>query len=245
MKTRQEALSLLHEWVKSESLKKHCLSVAAAMEGYAKKYWDEGKIDIASFINSPTNPYAYAAKLSEKEQDIKEQDDKIKEGNYSINNKSKNNKGNLSEQEKQAIIDKYWITGLLHDFDWEKYPTLQEHPIKGCTRLRELEYDEEIIEAILGHNKATGIPRRSLMAKTLFAVDELCGLIIALAYVRPGNFDGMSAQSVKKAIKKKDFAANISREDIAQGIKELEVNENEHLETVIKSLSETKKELGF
>jgi predicted hydrolase (HD superfamily) len=137
---------------------------------------------------------------------------------------------------------------LLHDFDWERYPTLEEHPIEGCKKLRENGYDEDIIEAILGHNKATGIKRRSLMAKTLFAVDELSGLIVALARVRPGDFEGMSAKSVKKAMKKKDFAAAINRDDIRLGIEELGIGEEEKdgfFELVVKALDGKKRDLGF
>lgn len=179
MKTRLDVLQLLKEWVKSESLRKHCFAVASAMEGYAKKR-------------------------------------------------------NLSENE----IEVYWTTGLLHDLDYERYPDINIHPIKGCEELRKREYSEEIIESILGHNNATGIKRYSLMAKTLFAVDEISGLIMALSKVRLGGFDGMTSKSVSKAMKKKDFAATISREDIEKGIEELEVNREEHFELVIKSLAD-------
>ena len=240
MPSRKDALSLLQEWVKSESLRKHCLSVATAMEGYGKKYLDEGKIDIDSLIR----PHNNTKQLSDKYQE-----GIISNNNLDINDKTTNNqllkggiddKGNLSEQEKQAILDKYWITGLLHDFDYEKYPDINVHPKPGCEELKKLGYEEEIINAILGHNNKTGVKRENLMAKTLFSVDELCGLIVALAYVRPGNLEGMSSQSIKKAMKKKDFAAAINREDIKQGIIELGINENEHFETIIKALSERK-----
>ena len=183
---------MLEEWVKSESLRRHCLGVAVCMEAYAKK------------------------------------------------------KG-LSEPD----VDKWYICGLLHDFDWEKFPDIDTHPIKGCERLRELGYDEDIITSILSHNAKTGIKRHSDMAKTLFAVDELSGLVIALARVRPGNFDGMTPKSVKKAMKKKDFAAAINRDDIRLGMEELGLDENDfvardaHFELVIKALSSVKKELGF
>lgn len=186
MISREQSLQLLHEWVSSDSLRKHCYAVAAAMEGYARK-------------NSLT----------------------------------------------QEEIDRWWITGLLHDFDYEKHPSLEQHPFEGIKILKEKEYPEEIIVAILGHGNHTGVKRESAMAKTLFAVDELCGLVMALAKVRPGNFEGMSASSVKKVIKKKDFASAISREDIKSGIQELGANENEHFDLVIKSLSGIKKEIGF
>ncbi|MCH7568658.1 MAG: HAD family hydrolase [Nanoarchaeota archaeon] len=159
-----------------------------------------------------------------------------------INNNSGNGGGG---NDNQAIIDKWYICGLLHDFDWEKYPDIDLHPKKGCEFLKENDYDNSIIEAILGHNAKTGVKRKSLMAKCLFAVDELSGLVVALARVRPGNFEGMSAKSVRKAMKKKDFAAAISREDIKQGMEELEVDENEHFELIISALTEIKKDLGF
>jgi predicted hydrolase (HD superfamily) len=186
MKTKQNALDLLHEWVKNESLKKHCLGVALCMEAYARK----------------------------------------------------------KELEKEAV-DKYWICGLLHDFDWERYPKIELHPDKGCEYLKENGYDEDIVLAILGHNARTGVKRESDMSKVLFAVDELSGLVIALAKIRPGNFEGMSVKSVKKAVKKKDFAKAVNRDDINLGISELGVEKEEHIQLVISALSEGRKELGF
>lgn len=136
---------------------------------------------------------------------------------------------------------------MLHDFDWERHPVMDRHPFPGCDELEKQGYDAEIIEAIKGHNyyNPNHLERKSLMAKTLFAVDELCGLIVALAKVKPDNFASMTAESVGKAMKKKDFAAAINREEIEQGIRELGVDRKEHFELVIKSLSCIKKELGF
>jgi len=139
----------------------------------------------------------------------------------------------------------WWITGLLHDFDYEKHPTLEEHPTKGVKVLKELECPEEIIEAILGHGNHTGVLRTSKLAKTLFAVDELSGLLVALSKVRADNFETMTSDSVEKALRKKGFAAAISRKDIEQGISELNVNRKEHFERVITALRSHKKELGF
>ena len=231
MLSKQEALSLLYEWVKSESLRKHCLSVATAMEGYAKKYVEEGRIkgmDIGGVVGdgSKSNTSEFNG-ISHKGGEDLDGDD-----NY-----------------KQEIIDKWYICGLLHDFDYEKYPDINVHPKEGCKFLEKNGYPTEIIQAILGHNAKTGVKRESLMAKTLFAVDELSGLIVALAHVRPGKFSDMSAKSVMKAIKKKDFAAAINRDDINKGIEELGLNSeekrNEHFETVIRVLEGIKKELGF
>ena len=182
MTTRKNALDLLHEYVKSESIRKHCYAVAAAMEAYAEKYSEDK--------------------------------------------------------------DKWWITGLLHDFDYEKYPTIPEHVNEGIKILREKGYEEEIIEAIQGHAEYTGIPRKSLMAKCLFAVDELSGFIVALSKVKQG-FNTMDADSVKKALKKKGFAAAINREDIKKGMNELGVNKEEHFNAVIKALKNISTDLGF
>lgn len=135
------------------------------------------------------------------------------------------------------------ICGLLHDFDYEQYPSMEQHPYEGVKILKAQQYPEEVCTAIMGHGNHTGVPRTSLMAKTLFAVDELSGLIVALAKVRPGGFDGMNAKSVKKALKKKGFAATVSREDIAQGIRELGVDENEHYTRVIAGLQSIQEQL--
>lgn len=128
------------------------------------------------------------------------------------------------------------ITGLLHDFDYEQFPS--EHPFKGVAILKERGYPEEIIQAILGHASFSGVPRESTMAKCLFAVDELCGFIVACALVRPTRLEGLEVKSVKKRLKEKSFAAKVNREEIAQGITELGVTEDEHISLIIKALRE-------
>lgn len=148
---------------------------------------------------------------------------------------------NLTKEEQE----KWEITGILHDFDYEKFPSLDKHPYEGIKILKQLNYPEEIIKAILSHGDHTNTPRVTLMEKTLFAVDELCGFILALAYVRPLNFNGMSSESVKKALKKKGFAEKISRNDIEKGIEELQIEPSTHLEIVIKALTNNVKEFGF
>jgi len=140
--------------------------------------------------------------------------------------------------------EKWGIVGLLHDFDYEKYP--DEHPMKGSVILREKGYPEDVIEAILGHNQErSGVERKSQMAKTLYAVDELCGMVMATAHVRPTKLEGMTPQSVKKNLKKKGFAAAVSREDITKGIQELGVPEDEHIALIISAMQGISKELGF
>ena len=135
------------------------------------------------------------------------------------------------------------ICGLLHDFDYEKYP--DEHPGKGNEILKGLGVSSDILEAIMGHAVYTGVERVSKMAKTLFAVDELCGFVMALAHVRPEHLDGMKPKSVKKKLKDKRFAANVSREEIEEGISGLGVDKDEHIGLVIESMKGISKELGF
>ncbi len=138
------------------------------------------------------------------------------------------------------------IVGLLHDFDYERYPSLEDHPFRGAEILREKGYPEEWIEAILGHAEHTGVPRHTRMAKALFAVDELCGMITAVAYVRPSRkLADVKVKSVKKKLKDKSFAAQVSREDIRKGAEELGVDFDEHIETVIGAMQGIADKLGL
>ena len=138
------------------------------------------------------------------------------------------------------------IVGLIHDFDYEKYPTLEFHPMEGAKILREKGYPEEWVIAILGHAEHTGVPRETLMAKTLFAVDELCGFITAVAYVRPNRqLAEVKVKSVKKKLKDKRFAAQVSREDILKGAEELGVDLDEHIDFVIKAMQGIADQLGL
>lgn len=137
------------------------------------------------------------------------------------------------------------ITGLLHDMDYEKHPTMDEHPFVGVKTLRERGYPEIIIEAILGHATYSGVPRKTRLAKTLFAVDELAGFILAVAYVRPTGLEGMKPKSVTKKLKDKTFAAAVSRDDILQGSEELGIDLNTHIENVIAGLQAQAERLGL
>lgn len=174
--SREGTWELLCEYVQSESLRKHCLSVEAAMRAYARK---------------------------------------------------------LGGDE-----DLWGVIGLLHDFDYEKYPEVDAaartgHPFTGSEILRERGYSGEIIDTILSHANYSGVPRETPMAKCLFALDELCGFVMAVAYLRPDRFGTLDAASVEKKLKKKDFAAKVSRADIEQGIAELGVDRTEHISLVI------------
>lgn len=137
--------------------------------------------------------------------------------------------------------EKWGMAGLLHDYDYEKYPEYDAqkktgHPFEGVKNLEALGYPPEIIEAILGHALYSGTPRTSQMAKCLFACDELCGFIVACAYMRPDKFQSLEAKSVIKKLKDRNFAARVSREDIDLGVQELGVNKAEHIQFVIEAL---------
>ncbi len=135
-----------------------------------------------------------------------------------------------------ADVEAWRIAGLLHDMDYEKHPDPAEHPYVGVRELEGRGYPEEIRQAILGHADYTGTPRTTPMAKALFAVDELSGLVTAAALVRPTGIEGMTASSIKKKMKDKAFAAAVSRDDIRQGAEELGVALDDHITRVIGAL---------
>ncbi len=139
------------------------------------------------------------------------------------------------------------ITGLLHDFDYERWPNPPDHTREGARILRERGWSEEIIGAILSHaewNQAD-YPLDSPIRKTLFAVDELCGFITAVAYVRPEKLTGMTASSVRKKMKQKSFAAAVKREDIEKGAALLNFSTDEHITHVIHAMQGASDALGF
>jgi putative nucleotidyltransferase with HDIG domain len=138
------------------------------------------------------------------------------------------------------------VTGLLHDLDYEKYPSAEDgHPRMAIAELEQLGYPEEIIRAIASHANYMDVPRVSLMEKTLYAVDELSGFVVACAYVRPQGIHGMTPKSVKKKLKTPAFAAAINREDVRKGAEELGVDFDEHVAFVIAALEPHAEELGI
>ena len=138
------------------------------------------------------------------------------------------------------------IVGLLHDFDYEKYPTMKDHPFKGAEILRSKNFPEEWVKAILSHATHTGVPRDTLMAKTLFAVDELCGFITAVAYVRPNRkLEEVQVKSVKKKLKDKAFARQVNRDEIREGAKLLGIPLDEHIQNVINAMKSIAPQLGL
>jgi len=141
---------------------------------------------------------------------------------------------------------KFGITGLLHDFDYEKYPTAAEHPFVGNKIMREMGYPEDILTAILGHAEYSGVPRETDLAKALFACDELAGLITAATLVKPTkNIADLDARSVRKKMKDKAFARTVSREDITKGAEELGVDLDEHITFCIEAMKSIAGELGL
>lgn len=142
--------------------------------------------------------------------------------------------------------EKWAVTGLLHDFDWEIHPTMEEHPIAGEPILREHGVPEDIIHAVLSHANHTGITRETLMEKALFACDEVTGLITAVALVRPSRalYD-LKVKSVKKKWKDKSFASGANREEIEEGAEEFGIDLWEHVANVIKAMDSIAEELDL
>ena len=187
--TREDALALMHEYTKSDALRKHMYAVEAAMQAYAQTHGEDAEA--------------------------------------------------------------WGLVGLLHDFDYERYPNrahspTEGHPSFGVGVLREKGLPEPMCQAILGHATYCGVPRESLMAKTLFAVDELCGFLIACALVRPSkSLKDLQVKSVKKKLKDKAFARGVNRDEVRQGAEELAVPLDEHIQFVIEALRPVEERLGL
>ena len=141
----------------------------------------------------------------------------------------------------------YWCAiGLLHDFDYEMYPEAPDHPLKGAEILRERGYPEEFVRTILSHAAYTGVPREDDCARWLFAVDELCGFCMACAMVQPDKkIAQVKVKSVRKKLKKKDFAAKVNREEIAEGASSLGLELDEVIAHVLAALVPVGEELGL
>jgi putative nucleotidyltransferase with HDIG domain len=182
--TRDEALSLVREYVKNENLIKHMLSVEAAMRFYAEKFGEDA--------------------------------------------------------------EKWSVAGLLHDFDWEIHPTLEEHPQAGEPILRQRGVPDDIIRAVMSHADHTGVPRQTRMEKALYACDEVTGLITAVALVRPSrSLLDLEASSVKKKWKDKTFAAGANRAEIEKAAAEFGIELWEHVGNVILAMRQIAPELGL
>jgi putative nucleotidyltransferase with HDIG domain len=143
-------------------------------------------------------------------------------------------------------VDEWGVTGMLHDFDYEMFPTAEEHPYKGANILCGRGYPDRVIRAIMGHATYTGVPRDTPLARALFATDELCGFLVACALVRPSkSLDDLEVSSVKKKLKDKAFARTVNRDDIRQGVEELGVELDEHVRFVIEALKPVQERIGL
>ena len=182
--SRDEAWSLLTEWVESESLRRHCLAVETAMRAYARARGEDEEL--------------------------------------------------------------WGVVGLLHDMDYERHPDLDTgHPRVALAELERRDVDPVVVRAIASHADFLGVSRDSKMEKTLFAVDELSGFILACAAVRPDGLTGLTAKSVKKKLKQPSFAAAVNRDEVRHGAEELGVDFDEHVAFVIGAMEERADELGL
>jgi predicted hydrolase (HD superfamily) len=147
---------------------------------------------------------------------------------------------------RAALLELYSTTALLHDFDYERHPTSEEHPFVGVRELERLGWPEELRTAILGHAQYSGVPRSSHLAKSLFACDELAGFLTACALVKPSkSIAEVEVPSVKKKMKDKAFARGVHREDIVQGAAELGVDLDAHIAFCIEAMKKRAGELGL
>jgi putative nucleotidyltransferase with HDIG domain len=142
--------------------------------------------------------------------------------------------------------ERWGITGLVHDLDYERYPDLETgHPRHALKELEARGYPQEVIDAVAGHAEFLGVPRETPLAKTLFAVDEVSGFIAACALVRPTGIEGMTPKSVRKKLKAPSFAAGVDRDQVRRGAEELGVDFDQHVAFVIEAMAERADELGL
>ena len=184
MPNRDDALALVYEYTRSESLRRHMLAVESAVRGYARRWGEDEEL--------------------------------------------------------------WGMAGLLHDFDYERWPHPPDHPLQGAAILASRGYSDVLIYAIKSHaDYLPDCPRVSRLDKTLYACDELAGFVTAVARLRPDGIAGMQASSVKKKLKQKSFAAAVNRDDIVRGAAELGVELDEHIQFVIDCMATIAEPLGF
>jgi putative nucleotidyltransferase with HDIG domain len=141
---------------------------------------------------------------------------------------------------------RWGLTGLIHDFDWERHPDAERHPMQGVALLRERGWPEDVCRAVLGHATYSGVPRDTRMARALFACDELCGFLVACTLVTPEkSLEQVEVASVKKKMKRADFARNVNRDDILAGTGELGVDLDEHIAFTLAAMRSIRGELGL
>jgi putative nucleotidyltransferase with HDIG domain len=141
--------------------------------------------------------------------------------------------------------EKWGVAGMLHDFDYEMYPNPPDHPLKGSEVLKERGYSDEIRRAILGHANYTGVARDTILARGLYACDELTGFVIAAALVRPNGIWDLESRSVKKKLKDKAFARTVNRDEVYEGAEEFGVDLGEHIDFIISALREVAADVGL
>jgi putative nucleotidyltransferase with HDIG domain len=141
--------------------------------------------------------------------------------------------------------ERWAVVALLHDFDYEIHPTLDEHPQAGAPILREEGWPEDVIEGVLSHAEHLGLPRDTLLKRTLFACDELSGFVHACGLVRPTGLDGLEPKSVRKKLKQPSFAAGVHRDEVYRGAEELGIELDEHIANVVEALQPIAPELGL
>ena len=149
-------------------------------------------------------------------------------------------------RQRGADQERWGITGLIHDFDWERHPDLERHPVQGVALLRQRGWPEDVCRAVLGHAPHTGVPRDTDMAKALYACDELTGFLVACALVTPGkSLAEVDVASVKKKMKRADFARNVNRDDMVSGAAELGVDLDQHIAFCLEAMRGIRSELGL
>lgn len=142
--------------------------------------------------------------------------------------------------------ERWGLSGLIHDFDWERHPDAARHPMEGVAVLRNLGWPDDICRAVLGHASYSGVPRDTPMARALFACDELCGFLVACALVQPEkSLASVEVASVRKKMKRADFARNVNRDDIVNGAAELGVELDAHIAFTLEALRAVRTELGL
>ena len=143
-----------------------------------------------------------------------------------------------------ADLETWRIAGLLHDFDYERFP--ETHPLRGADELRRLGYPESVVDAVLGHGDHTGFPRTTDLARTVYACDEMSGFVIAVAYVRPGrSLDEVDPRAVLKKVKDKGFARQVPRDQLLKGAEEIGVPLEQHVQNVVTGLLTVRTALGL
>jgi predicted hydrolase (HD superfamily) len=263
--TRQAAWALLTEFTQSESLRKHALAVEACMKAAARKYGstpDYGRATaapatpdhvgtrVATSGSDRVGTGALARPAERSDAHLSHTDalgdQENREGHEFTRADNADPLPSASAPEGLSEQDLWGIVGLIHDFDYDQYPSLEDHPYKGNEILKVRGWPENIRRAILSHAEYTGVTRDSAMEKALFACDELAGFITAVALIKPGkSLAEVDVKSVRKRMKDKAFARKVNRDDIINGAAFLGADLDEHIRFCIEALKPVARELGL